>query len=92
MTILKTKIKNHAIQIIGWDDKYEYTVCYKTTCEDEDKKPIVVLDDVMSELDETHQKRLIEFLRKFSQVFITGTELEIDGATHIQLNKAKEVF
>ena len=59
---------------------------------DEDKKPIVVLDDVMSELDETHQKRLIEFLRKFSQVFITGTELEIDGATHIQLNKAKEVF
>ncbi len=59
---------------------------------DEDKKPIVVLDDVMSELDETHQKRLIDFLRKFSQVFITGTELEIDGATHIQLNKAKEVF
>ena len=59
---------------------------------DEDKKPIVVLDDVMSELDETHQKRLIDFLRKFSQVFITGTELEIDGATQIQLNKAKEVF
>ena len=59
---------------------------------DEDKKPIVVLDDVMSELDETHQKRLIDFLRKFTQVFITGTELEIDGATHIQLNKAKEVF
>ena len=59
---------------------------------DEDKKPIVVLDDVMSELDDIHQKRLITFLRKFSQVFITGTELEIDGATQIQLNKAKEVF
>ena len=59
---------------------------------DDDKKPVVVLDDVMSELDETHQERLINFLRKFSQVFITGTELEIDGATHIQLNKAKEVF
>ena len=59
---------------------------------DEDKKPVVVLDDVMSELDETHQKRLIKFLEKFSQVFITGTELEIDGATHIKLNKAKEVF
>ena len=53
---------------------------------DEDKKPIVVLDDVMSELDEIHQRRLISFLRKFSQVFITGTELEIDGATHIQLH------
>ena len=53
---------------------------------DEDKKPIVVLDDVMSELDEIHQRRLVSFLRKFSQVFITGTELEIDGATHIQLH------
>ena len=59
---------------------------------DEDKKPIVVLDDVMSELDDAHQKRLINFLRKFSQVFITGTELDIDGATQIKLNKAKEVF
>ena len=55
---------------------------------DEDKKPIVVLDDVMSELDEEHQTRLIKFLKNFSQVFITGTELDIDGATHIQLNKA----
>ena len=59
---------------------------------DEDKKPVVVLDDVMSELDLEHQKRLIKFLEKFSQVFITGTELEIDGATHIKLNCAKEVF
>ncbi len=59
---------------------------------DEDKRPVIVLDDVMSELDEIHQKRLINFLRKFSQVFITGTELEIEGATHIELNKSKEVF
>ena len=59
---------------------------------DEDKKPVVVLDDVMSELDDIHQARLIEFLKKFSQVFITGTELKIDGATHIELNKSKEVF
>ena len=55
---------------------------------DEDKKPVIVLDDVMSELDEEHQTRLIKFLKNFSQVFITGTELDIDGATHIQLNKA----
>ena len=54
---------------------------------DEDKKPVVVLDDVMSELDKPHQARLIEFLRKFNQVFITDTKLEIDGATHIKLNK-----
>ena len=59
---------------------------------DEDKKPVVVLDDVMSELDDIHQDRLIKFLEKFSQVFITGTELNIDGATHIQLTKSKEVF
>lgn len=59
---------------------------------DEDKKPVVVLDDVMSELDDIHQKRLISFLRKFSQVFITGTELEIEGATQIELKESKEVF
>ena len=59
---------------------------------DEDKRPVIVLDDVMSELDEEHQARLINFLRKFNQVFITGTELEIEGATHIELKKTKEVF
>ena len=59
---------------------------------DDDKKPVVVLDDVMSELDDTNKERLINFLRKFSQVFITGTELEIEGATHIELKKSKEVF
>lgn len=53
--------------------------------EDVDKKPVVVLDDVMSELDATRQKKLINLLRKFSQVFITATELEIDGATQIKL-------
>lgn len=60
--------------------------------EDKDKRPIIVLDDVMSELDKTHQERLIKFLRKLDQVFITGTKLEIDGATHIKLAKQKEVF
>lgn len=60
--------------------------------EDKDKRPIIILDDVMSELDKTHQERLIKFLRKLDQVFITATKLEIDGATHIKLNKSKEVF
>ena len=55
--------------------------------EDKDKRPIIVLDDVMSELDKTHQKRLVEFLKKLGQVFVTATELEIDGAAHIKLNK-----
>ncbi len=54
---------------------------------DKDKKPIVVLDDVMSELDKNHRESLIKFLEKFEQVFITDTKLEIDGATRIELNK-----
>ena len=60
--------------------------------EEKEKRPIVVLDDVMSELDKTHQDHLIEFVRKFDQVFITATKLEIKGATQISLNKSKEVF
>ena len=60
--------------------------------QDKDKKPVVVLDDVMSELDKTHREQLIKFLRKFEQVFITDTKLDIDGATRIELNETKEVF
>ena len=61
--------------------------------EDKDKKPIVVLDDVMSELDHKHQERLIKFLRKFNQVFITGTKLDIPDCNHLQIKKEeKEVF
>ena len=54
---------------------------------DKDKKPVVVLDDVMSELDKEHQTQLIKFLEKFEQVFITDTKLEIEGATQIKLVK-----
>ena len=36
-----------------------------------DEEPIVILDDVLSELDIKHQKRLIEELTKIEQVFIT---------------------
>lgn len=61
--------------------------------EDRDKRPIVVLDDVMSELDQAHRQKLIAFLKKFEQVFITATRLEVNGANHYQLKKKeKEVF
>ena len=60
--------------------------------EDKDKKPIIVLDDVMSELDAQHQEKLIEFLRKFNQVFITGTKLDIPDCNHLTIKKTKEVF
>lgn len=46
------------------------------------EKPVVILDDVLSELDINHQKNLIGYLRKLCQVFITSTsKFEIDGAT-----------
>ena len=57
--------------------------------EDKDKRPIVVLDDVMSELDQEHRKRLITFLKKFEQVFITATRLEVDGAAQFKISKTK---
>ena len=62
--------------------------------EDKDKRPIVALDDVMSELDQVHRQRLINFLKKFEQVFITATRLEVNDASHYQLKKKdkKEVF
>lgn len=62
--------------------------------DDKDKRPVVVLDDVMSELDLEHRKRLIQFVKKFDQVFITATKLEVEGASHYQIKKKeqKEVF
>ena len=61
--------------------------------EDKEKRPIVVLDDIMSELDQTHKQNLINFLKRFEQVFITATRLEIEGSKHYQIKKkTKEVF
>ena len=58
--------------------------------EDKDKRPVVVLDDVMSELDNIHKQRLITFLKKFEQVFITATKLEVEGAAQYQIKKKKK--
>lgn len=49
--------------------------------EEEGEKPIVVLDDVYSELDQEHSKRLCDLLKSMGQVFITSTKLEIEGAS-----------
>ncbi len=54
--------------------------------DDKSKHPIVALDDVMSELDDVHQKRLIKFLRKLDQVFITSTKLTIDHASIYEID------
>ena len=55
--------------------------------EDKDKRPVVVLDDVMSELDLSHRQRLIKFVKKFEQVFITATKLEVEGAAQYVIKK-----
>ena len=49
--------------------------------EEKEKKPIIVLDDVMSELDKIRQERLLSFLRKFGQVFITSTKTNATNAS-----------
>lgn len=41
--------------------------------DDHEKRPVIVLDDVLSELDEQTQQRLLTFLEKLQQVFITTT-------------------
>ena len=49
--------------------------------EDKDKKPVIVLDDVMSELDTDHKTRLMKFLEKCEQVFITSTNTTVKNAS-----------
>lgn len=53
------------------------TLCLKISpyfvLENKNLKPILILDDVLSELDKVHQSRLLNLLRKFEQVFITST-------------------
>ncbi|MCQ3034867.1 MAG: DNA replication/repair protein RecF [Bacilli bacterium] len=49
--------------------------------DEKEKRPIIVLDDVMSELDKTHQERLLGFLRKLGQVFITSTKTNATNAS-----------
>ena len=54
---------------------------------DKEKKPIIVLDDVMSELDKEHKNRLIRFLRKFEQVFITSVDTNVSNTSVYEVNK-----
>lgn len=57
--------------------------------EDKDKKPIVVLDDVMSELDNDHKLRLMKFLEKLEQVFITSTNTTFTNASIYEVKEHK---
>lgn len=56
-------------------------LCPYFLIQDERNKPIIVLDDVLSELDETTRKRLLLFLDRFEQVFITTTKpIDVKGS------------
>ncbi|MCF0117813.1 MAG: DNA replication and repair protein RecF [Bacilli bacterium] len=48
---------------------------------DDERKPIVILDDVLSELDKANQDRLIRFVSHMEQVFITATNYHDQYAT-----------
>lgn len=53
--------------------------------EGEGRKPICVLDDVFSELDETRTQGLLGFIKKLSQVFVTATKLDTEEASIIDV-------
>jgi len=54
--------------------------------EQDSKHPIIALDDVLSELDNNHQKKLLEFLSKLDQVFITTTNISIKNANVYEID------
>lgn len=53
--------------------------------EEEAKKPICVLDDVTSELDANHVARLLSLLKELGQSFLTATQLNLEGASVIEV-------
>lgn len=57
--------------------------------DDKELRPIVVLDDVLSELDSNHQNRLINFLKKFEQVFITSVNKDIKSTAIYEVDDHK---
>lgn len=65
------------------------TLCPYFLIKDKDKKPIIVLDDVMSELDKENKERLISFLTNFEQVFITSTSLQVKGINTYEIKNNK---
>ena len=56
--------------------------------EDKSAKPVIILDDVMSELDDEHKKRLLTFIKnELEQVFITTTKTNIKDASVYEVSE-----
>lgn len=54
----------------------------------EDNKPILILDDILSELDSNNEKLLLNYLNNVEQVFITSTKkYEINNCNYCYLSK-----
>jgi DNA replication and repair protein RecF len=55
--------------------------------------PVLLLDDVMSELDEQRRCSLLDFVRRRIQTFITTTDPDMfrtmDGCSFIRIEKGK---
>jgi len=56
---------------------------------DYNKKPVVILDDVLSELDDLHQERLIDLLNTMNQTFVTTTRYENYAAAIFDLSNGE---
>jgi len=56
------------------------------------KRPIIVLDDALSELDANHQQRLVKFINKFNQTFITTTSFPYQGSELYEVTKNQKVI
>ncbi|HZJ89699.1 MAG TPA: DNA replication/repair protein RecF [Bacilli bacterium] len=54
----------------------------------EHRRPIIVLDDVLSELDETHRERLLTLLLACQQVFVTATEYTNHAHSIYEIDRA----
>ncbi len=53
--------------------------------EDPNKKPIIVLDDIYSELDLERAKNLSQLLLRLNQTFVTATKFDIIGASYVEV-------
>jgi DNA replication and repair protein RecF len=53
--------------------------------ENSSKKPIVLLDDVFSELDETRQKLLTTHFAKYQTIITSTNGVEVEGSLRVEL-------
>ena len=59
----------------------------KYQIQEQEKKPITILDDVYSELDDKHSLRLTKLLKNLGQVFVTTADYSIKGDVIIDVSK-----